>query len=150
MIFWSYNIQYTDTVWGVFLFVNNTIQLYVYMYTCNIFFKVEHRPCLILTVKVVRGRNISNGWMDYGNYLFNLSFFLEIISWSGNKASSFTFFVCSFFRKIIHLCCNMTIDMTSDPQIIYQAIYNRWFSLFFSRPYCYEQGSVRSSNNSYL
>ncbi|KAH3870513.1 hypothetical protein DPMN_033701 [Dreissena polymorpha] len=28
-------------------------------------FEVEHRPCLILEVKVVRGRNITLGWRDY-------------------------------------------------------------------------------------
>ncbi|XP_071163311.1 cytosolic phospholipase A2-like isoform X2 [Mytilus edulis] len=28
-------------------------------------FEVEHRPCLILTVKVVRGKNITHGWYDY-------------------------------------------------------------------------------------
>lgn len=28
-------------------------------------FEVEHRPCLILTVKVIRGKHITKGWMDY-------------------------------------------------------------------------------------
>lgn len=28
-------------------------------------FEVEHRSCKILNVKVVRGRNITKGWMDY-------------------------------------------------------------------------------------
>ncbi|KAK3095950.1 hypothetical protein FSP39_021231 [Pinctada imbricata] len=28
-------------------------------------YKVEHRPCLILNIKVLQGRNISKGWMDY-------------------------------------------------------------------------------------
>lgn len=27
---------------------------------------MEHRSCKILNVKVVRGRNITKGWMDYG------------------------------------------------------------------------------------